>query len=684
MNVYQYRATISGLPIRDLLVLLIVLCLSLLAANFSIVLSVVLAPLSLVFAYIFISSKGSALSLKRLISGKAKREETLKATFHTLNGHLFVSAGVNLSIFFRVSAVEVLAMRKNSQGAIISGLTDALNHICNDVEIASMHDEPGEQPSLNVKNSFQTFLRITAEMERNGVVLASEKLLSSADELSQYFGNAGFPLTELESPQEIRKVLIRFAGFSKPSVDHELQHAYEKGTFQAFFMRHLNFAKTDEYVSHIVVKNASYSSGPFYQTILESMNIPLDIILSLREVGSGNQLQYVNRLLAERKTEYRFSRGIPKETEYLKQQISDLERMRDEVEKNGRSVLDITMTIRVFAEHPAILNARVHRIESSLGMLGFLVTRDATKFLRKLKEYSLGMTKPRYLMDTGSIAGILPLYRREEGSTDGIMLGFDDLSEKIVRYDPFSQNSYNSLVIGETGSGKSYFTKMFLMRSLHSGIAEKAIIFDPLNEYSCKFFENSCREYSVGSYSRRTISEYQYQGEGTLNPHDFDIKIIKPSDGELENDGILEDMLTALNREMSQDKPRKTLIAIDECHIILRNLKNAKMLGAMVRHSRHYNTSIMNISQNTDDFLSSISSTIAYNSNRIFIFRTRNIGESHKKVLKIDGFDIPRPENLAGGNSHNYSECIVSDGTYCRTLRVITSGDEDLAIKESA
>ncbi len=684
VNVYQYKATISGFPIRDLLVLLIIVCLSLLAANISIVISVVLMPISLLTFFVFIRSKNSGLRLKRFFPREIKREEKLEAAFHMMNGHCFVGAGNHLSIIFRVTSIELLAMREWRQEDIISGLTEALNQVKKNVEIISLHGDYGEAPPFNFKTPFQTFLRITVDIGNIGVVNAAEELLSSAMELLQHFKNAGLPLVELNSREELRKILIRFAGFSKATGDNGHMAGDQRFSLKAVFMQFLTFTKTNEYVSDIVVRNASYSSGPFYQTILESMNIPMDIILSLREVGSRNQLQYINRLLAERRTEYRFSRGMPRETEYLKQQVSDLERMREKVEKNGDRLLDLTFTIRVYAEHPAVLNSRVLRIENSLGMMGFWASKDAKKILRKLREFSLNMAKPRYLMDTGSIASILPVFRRDDSNPDGILLGFDDLSEKAVRYDPFSQDSYNSLVIGETGSGKSYFTKMFLMRSLRSGVTDKAIIFDPLNEYSCKLFGKSCQEYNIGSYSRRTISEYPSEAEKPGNAQEFNIKIIKPSDEELENDEILEDMLSALNREMSHCKSRKTLIAIDECHILLRNLKNAKTLGAMVRHSRHYNTSIMNISQNTDDFLSRVSATIAYNSNRIFIFRTRNISESHKKVLKIDGFDIPRPENLAGGKSHQYSECIVSDGTYCRTLRVVTSDEEDSAIKESA
>lgn len=684
VNVYQYRATISGMPIKDLLMLLIILCFSLLLSRFSLLLLLAFATISLLI-YIFLArARGNASILARLFSLKKEGMEDLEATFHEINGHLLISSGIQLSMILRVSNLDLLSMRQEHQEDILASITDALNHVGNQVEFLSMHiHDNGDSRSFG-QVSFQSFLRLTTKLDGSNFGNASEKLLASAVELSRYFSNAGFELLEMDSREELSQTLMNAAGSSGTFEQTGTVHRKSSLKGQTAFKQFVNFAKTDHYISDIVVRNTSYSSGPFYLTLLESMKIPLDIILTLRDAGSGNQLQYISRLLAERRTEYRFSRGISRETEYLKQQVADLERIKDSVEKEGNRVFDITLTIRVHAEHPAILNARVQRIESSMGMLGFRTVRDTSSSLKKIKSFSLNLTRPKYLMDALSIASILPIYRNENSGGEGIIIGIDDLSEKIVHYNPYSQDSYNSLIIGETGSGKSHFTKMFLMRSIAAGVSQKAIIFDPLNEYSCKLFGTDCMEYSIRSYVKRDLDQFIEEGNRPEKPQDVLIKIIKPEYEELENDMDIEELLLAMNREMTMNHDKRALIVIDECHIILRSSRNAKSLGTMVRHSRHYNTSIMNISQNTDDFINRQTSNIAFNSNRIFIFRTRNMNDSHKKVLKIDGFDIPPPENLAGGNRHQYSECIVSDGTYCRTLRIITSGEEDKLLKNSA
>jgi DNA helicase HerA-like ATPase len=113
------------------------------------------------------------------------------------------------------------------------------------------------------------------------------------------------------------------------------------------------------------------------------------------------------------------------------------------------------------------------------------------------------------------------------------------------------------------------------------------------------------------------------------------------------------------------------VILMEECHIFLSSDKWRKALETMVRHSRHYNTIIMNVSQNVDDFLKTANASIALNSNHIFLFRTRKLGEADLLPLKLDGFDGIRPAALVGGSGFPYSECYHSDGKYCRKLRII-------------
>lgn len=682
VNVYRYRATIGGMPLREVLIFVIIGCASLFLTRIALFLPLVFVPVSL--AVFYLTRRNNRFSsLLRLFSGPGnKKTGVLVARLHSLNSHLFLERGAELSLIFEVQCRDMLSMRLGTQSGIQKGIADALNNLGNRVDFFSLHDGADEVGKDPEPLAFHSYMRMSAPLERNSVEHTAEKLATDAAELGQYFRSAGFPLHEVRNGEVISAITVKATGISvgghlsSESVVNG-RVALEK-TFRVF----RKYVEGEDYFSNIAVVNASYTSGPYYQTFLESMKIPLDILISVKMINSRNPLQYVGRLLAERRTEYRFSRGMARETDFLGQQVADLERMKKEMEQLGSKVFDVAFTIRVHANHPALLKDRLERVAGALEMVGLRTSYDKPQATRELRNSRLNTSRTRYLMDSISLAPILPIYRIPESEDKGVVLGIDDVSERVMDYNPFSQNSYNALIIGETGSGKSYFAKIFLMRSLRSGLAERAIIFDPLDEYSQEMLPGQCKVYSVSSFIRE-IRREKTPGFGPAHGTEEKIKIIKPSYEEMENDELLGEMLESLNQEMSNKRRQGILIIVDECHILLRNTRNGKTLGAMVRHSRHYKASIVNISQNTDDFLQRSSSNIAYNSNRIFIFRTRNIGNSHRKVLKIDDFDIPPPENLAGGSHHPYSECVVSDGTYCRTIRIFSTNAEDRILKIS-
>lgn len=440
--------------------------------------------------------------------------------------------------------------------------------------------------------------------------------------------------------------------------------------------KHRKYLETDHFFADIAVKNANYTGNAFYTLFLESMNIPVSLRLSIRKTGGKDQGKFLKRLIADRKAEYRISGDYLNGNASLKRQISDLERMQKDLFTEGSALLDASLSVRVYADHPAVLRDRVWRIRGAMEMLGFEIEQVAYSRRDLMHILKPSFTRARYLMNSKDVSRIVPIFRDDSGTSGGVVIGVDDFSERFVYYDPFAQTSYNSIVLGETGSGKSYFTKLLLMRALASGLAERVLVFDPLDEYSCGILGGNCITTSVSEFA---YSHAVNSGEFGDN-HDLStakILIIKARPGDSDNHELLQQMLRSLNILMTLNPSQRKIIAVDECHILLRNQRTSDILGSMVRHSRHYSTAIVNISQNVDDFLNGKIDNVAYNSNRVFIFRTRNLKDSHKKALKLEGFDFDPPERLIGGNTFGHSECLVSDGNYCRKIRVYSSREED-------
>ncbi|KOV62905.1 conjugal transfer protein TraC [Streptomyces sp. MMG1121] len=96
--------------------------------------------------------------------------------------------------------------------------------------------------------------------------------------------------------------------------------------------------------------------------------------------------------------------------------------------------------------------------------------------------------KIRRTFDTAALAACfpftspdLPITTDQAGITSGVLYGLNAVSGAPVLWDRFAQDNYNSITLARAGAGKSYLTKLELLRLLFTGVT--ASVIDPENEY---------------------------------------------------------------------------------------------------------------------------------------------------------------------------------------------------------
>lgn len=96
----------------------------------------------------------------------------------------------------------------------------------------------------------------------------------------------------------------------------------------------------------------------------------------------------------------------------------------------------------------------------------------------------------RRVMDTDPLAAAFPFASNDlpaadparPDQVDGVLVGINLGSAGLVFHDEFTAANYNTVVLGQSGSGKSYFVKCRLLRSLYRGV--HAFVVDPEDEYT--------------------------------------------------------------------------------------------------------------------------------------------------------------------------------------------------------
>jgi type IV secretory pathway VirB4 component len=95
----------------------------------------------------------------------------------------------------------------------------------------------------------------------------------------------------------------------------------------------------------------------------------------------------------------------------------------------------------------------------------------------------------RRILDTDALAMAMPLASADmpaplpgqPGGQGGVLYGLNSATGGVVWHDRWAQLNHNSVVLGTSGSGKSYFTKLEVLRSLFNGV--KVHVIDPEDEY---------------------------------------------------------------------------------------------------------------------------------------------------------------------------------------------------------
>jgi type IV secretory pathway VirB4 component len=98
--------------------------------------------------------------------------------------------------------------------------------------------------------------------------------------------------------------------------------------------------------------------------------------------------------------------------------------------------------------------------------------------------FGVDALRMRRTMDTDALAAAFPFTSPDlaaPATSTAILYGLNTASSSLVIWDRFALDNYNAVILARTGAGKSFFTKLELLRSLYAGI--EAAVIDPENEY---------------------------------------------------------------------------------------------------------------------------------------------------------------------------------------------------------
>lgn len=171
---------------------------------------------------------------------------------------------------------------------------------------------------------------------------------------------------------------------------------------------------------------------------------------------------------------------------------SDAKYIRREMQINNEDLYFIYTFINVVADNKKELENKVNKIEGIIRSSGLISKKAYFRQEQTFKaclplfcaEKIIKNTARRNVL-TNSLPATYPFISSSIFDENGIFIGINNYNESLVFIDKFDREKYknsNICIFGTSGSGKSFFTKLMILRYVLYGVEQYVI--DPDREYT--------------------------------------------------------------------------------------------------------------------------------------------------------------------------------------------------------
>jgi conjugal transfer ATP-binding protein TraC len=257
----------------------------------------------------------------------------------------------------------------------------------------------------------------------------------------------------------------------------------------------LSYAGLEEQADHlcidgIYVRTLFISGYPFVASSgwldsLINFNHNADISYHIHEVNALTALPKLHRKITELEST---KRAMMRSGKIVGSEVTDpLESamdLRDKIQRGQEKLFQMSLNISLRAATLTELNKVTKLLETTLSARLFytkVARYQQLEALQSILPRAEDQLNQKRNLDSSSAALSFPFMSSELVQESGILYGVNKSNNSLVILDRFSLHNANSIVFAQSGSGKSYATKVEILRQLMQGT--KVIVIDPEREY---------------------------------------------------------------------------------------------------------------------------------------------------------------------------------------------------------
>ncbi len=235
-----------------------------------------------------------------------------------------------------------------------------------------------------------------------------------------------------------------------------------------------------------------------------------DISISIIPVETSSALKDFRKRVAEVQSQIhtREEKGLVRDP-ILDAAYQNLEGLRDQLQQATEKLFDVGLYISVYADSENELDKIESEIRSILeSRLIYLKPalfqqEQGFKSVMPIATDELGVHSK---LNTSPLSSFFPFVSFDLTSDKGILYGVNRHNSSLILFDRFSLPNYNSVTFATAGAGKSYATKLEILRTLM--FDTEVIVIDPEREYEFMAEAMGGRYFNISLTSEHHINPF--------------------------------------------------------------------------------------------------------------------------------------------------------------------------------
>ncbi len=261
-----------------------------------------------------------------------------------------------------------------------------------------------------------------------------------------------------------------------------------------------------------------------------NMDKVIDISIFIHPMDTNEMLRKFQKKVAEVQSQIstREQKGMVRDP-MLDTAYSDLEQLRDSLQQAQERIFEVGLYLTIYGstrEEIDKVETEVRSIlESRLVYIRPALFQQEQGF-RSVLPLATDEINVHTKLNSAPLSSIFPFISFDLTSDRGILYGINRHNSSLILFDRFSLENYNSVTFAKSGAGKSYTTKLEILRSLM--FDTEVIVIDPEREYEY------LAETVGGRYFNISLSS-----EHHINPFDLAIPREDENPGDILRNNII-------------------------------------------------------------------------------------------------------------------------------------------------